>query len=378
MREVFAEFEKQNPGITVNYQQQSPKDYRERLQSAIAAGRGPDVYRFHASWVPMLQRELNELNDAVSAADFQATYQPAAVAQLVVGGKIAGIPLMYDGLALLYNVDMLKTANATPPTTWADLKRLASELRLPKETTQPIQRAGVALGNATNVEHFSDILGLLLLQNGADPLDPTSQAAQDALLFYTNFVKSDRVWNAQLPASTVAFARGDVAMIFAPSWRIHEIRAMNPSLKFGVAPVPQLGTTKMGWGTYWAEGMSAQSKYKKESLKLLGFLHSAAAQRLFFSAASKVRAFGEIPGRKDVATEVGSDPLLTAYLSDAPVARDWWLNSSTFDNGVNDQIIKYYEDAVTAILGGKEIKETMNTVKSGTTQVLRQYGIPTK
>jgi multiple sugar transport system substrate-binding protein len=376
MQEVIDDFEQSHPGIKVNYQQQSYRDYRERLQTAVVGGRGPDIFRFHASWVPMLQQELSPMPASVySPTEFEQTFYPVATEQLNSGGQLVGVPLMYDGLALYYNEEMLKTANAQPPTTWAELKKLASQLTI--RTGSRIQRGGIALGNSTNVEHFSDILGLLMLQNGADPTNPTSTAAQDALIFYTNFIKEDGVWDSTLPSSTIAFARGDAAMMIAPSWRVHEIQALNPNLKFSIAPVPQLTSTKVTWGTYWAEGVNAQSKYKNESWTFLKYLSSAEVLKKFQSSASKTRAFGEIYSRRDLAGEMGSPQFTSAYLLDAPTAKNWYLNSFTHDNGLNDLLIKYYEDAVTATVQGGDPANVLQTVSQGTDQILRQYGIST-
>jgi multiple sugar transport system substrate-binding protein len=374
MQEVISDFEQSHPGIKVNYQQQSYKDYRERLQTAIVSGRGPDIFRYHASWVPMLKQELNPMPSSIyTPADFEQTFYPVAREQLTLNNQLVGIPLMYDGLALYYNEEMLRTANAQPPTTWAEVKKLASQLTIRNGTR--IQRGGIALGNATNVEHFSDILGLLMLQNGADPTDPTTAAAQDALLFYTNFVKEDKVWDATLPSSSVAFARGDVAMMIAPSWRVHDIQALNPNLKFSTAPVPQLTNNKITWGSYWAEGVNAQSKYKTESWTFLKYLSSADVLKKFQAAASKTRSFGELYPRKDLATEMGNPQFTSAYMSDAPYAKNWYLNSYTHDNGLNDSLIKYYEDAITATVGGADPAAALKTVGQGTTQTLRQYGL---
>jgi len=144
VQQVFSDFERTHPGVHVSYQQQLPTDYRERLQTAIASGRGPDIFRFHASWTPMLQSELSPLPDSVmSSSTFQATFYPAAVQQLTLNNQIVGIPLMYDGLALLYNVDALRTANAQPPTTWSALRTLATQLTV--RANGKIQRAGLAI-----------------------------------------------------------------------------------------------------------------------------------------------------------------------------------------------------------------------------------------
>jgi multiple sugar transport system substrate-binding protein len=148
----------------------------------------------------------------MNATDFNKTFYPIAAEQLTLDNKIMGMPLMYDGLGLYYNKEMLKTANVEPPQTWADLKTLADSLTVPSDKAErgrgTLQRAGLAIGNATNVEHFSDIFGLLVKQNGGDLSSPNSTEVRDALLFYTNFVKEDKVWSDAMPSSTVAFARG--------------------------------------------------------------------------------------------------------------------------------------------------------------------------
>lgn len=378
MEQVIAEFESAHPEYKIDYRKQSHKDYRERLQTAIASGNGPDLFRFHASWVPMLQDELTSVpTNVISPSDFQKNYYPVAKEQLTLDNKIVGVPLMYDGLSLYYNKEMLQAANVEPPKTWAELKALADSLTVPSNKAErgrgTLQRAGLAIGNATNVEHFSDIFGLLVLQNGGDLAEPNSTEVRDALLFYTNFVKEDKVWSDAMPSSTVAFARGDVAMMFAPSWRALDIKAMNPDLDFGVAPLPQLSDERLTWASYWAEGVNAKSKNQAGAWTFLQFLSQAENLEKFYSAASQARAFGEPFPRTDMASALSTDPILGALLSDAPAAKSWYLNSFTHDNGLNDQLIKYYGDAINATLDGTTIEEVLEKLDAGVTQVLRQY-----
>ncbi|HCC84821.1 MAG TPA: hypothetical protein DEP87_04010 [Candidatus Pacebacteria bacterium] len=380
MTEVLKEFEAANPEYKVDYRKQSPQDYRERLQTAITSGNGPDLFRFHASWVPMLQSDLASLpSTTMTVADFKKTFYPVAETQLTLNGKILGVPLMYDGLALYYNKEMLQAAGALPPQTWAELKTLADSLTVPSDKAErsrgTLQRAGLAIGNATNVEHFGDIFGLLVLQNGGDLASPNSNEVRDALLFYTNFVKEDKVWSDAMPSSTVAFARGDVAMMFAPSWRALEIKAMNPSLDFGVASVPKLGEQRLGWATYWAEGVNSKSKNQEGAWALIKFLVQKENLEKFYTAASQTRAFGEPYSRQDLASSLAADPVLASILADAPTAESWYLNTKTHDNGLNDQLLRYYGDAINATLDGTDIATTLTQLNTGVTQVLRQYQV---
>lgn len=375
MDQVLRDFEQANPGIKVEYVKQSHQDYRDRLQNAIAQGSGPDLFRFHASWTPMLRDDLAAVPSNVFTPDsFESTFYPVAAKQLTYSSQLRGVPLMYDGLALYYNEDMLKAANAQPPQTWSDLRILASNLTVKSGTT--VQRGGLAIGNASNVEHFSDILALLMLQNGATLEDPTSDEAVQALIFYTDFAKKYQVWSDKLPSSTVAFARGDVAMMLAPSWRAHEIAAQNPELKFGIAPAPQLGSTKIAWASYWAEGVNNKSRNKEAAWKLISYMSSADVMKKLYGQQATVRKFGEIYSRQDLASELSSEPLVVPFLNDAAYADGWYMSSFTHDNGINDQIIKYYEDAINAVLSGTTPENALQTVAQGVSTVLRQYQAP--
>lgn len=373
---VISDFETSNPNITIKYTQQSYRDYRTRLQQAVGSGNGPDVFRFHATWVPMLKQELAPLPSAVmSANEFASTFYPVAAQQLQTGGQLIGLPIMYDGLVLYYNTDIFTTAVVEPPTTWSELRTIASKLTVKSGST--LTRSGAALGNATNVEHFADIIAVLMLQNGADLTKPNSAETRDALLFYTNFIKSDGVWSDTLPSSTVAFARGETAMMFAPSWRAHEIAAMNPDLKFATAPLPQLSETKVTWASYWAEGVSSKSENKDAAWKFLKYLSSKEAQQKLYAEQSQLRSFGEIYARKDLADQLAQNPVASSVLQDAPYAKGFGMSTYTHDAGLNDMLIQYYTDAVNALLEGEQIDEVLVTLEQGVNQALKQYAITT-
>ncbi|MBD3250523.1 MAG: extracellular solute-binding protein [Candidatus Pacebacteria bacterium] len=374
LEEVLSDFEDENPSIQVDYRKQSHKDYRERLQSAIASGNGPDLFRFHATWMPMLKQELSPMpSSIVTPAEYKQTYYPVMVEQLQSNGQFVGIPLMYDGLALYYNKNILRTLNEQPPTTWSQLRLLAGKLTVKSESGQ-VERGGLAIGNTTNVEHFSDILGLLILQNGGDPSKPVSSEVRDAIKFYTSFAGDNAVYSSNLPQSSVAFAREEVAMIFAPSWRVFEIQNINPDLEFGIVPVPKLSEQEVAWASYWAEGVSSQSQNQEAAWKLLKYISSPEVLKKLYSAQSQIRAFGEIYPRTDMADEL-NNPLVTPFLEDAPQAQSWYLCSQTHDNGLNDQMIQYYQDAVNSVQANESIDNVLETLRLGVTQVLRQYGI---
>jgi multiple sugar transport system substrate-binding protein len=378
MEEVISQFEAANPGITVEYQQQSIQDYRERLQNALNDDSGPDVFRFHVTWRPLLSDVLEAVPASVlTETDFENQQYQVVKDWLRSGNDYVGIPLMYEGLGLYYNRQVFEAAGKTPPKTWEELRRTALELTV-KNKEGVIQRSGVALGTTSNVDNWSDILGVMLLQNGANPANPTNQLGQDALTFYTLFNTADKVWDDSMPTSTIAFATEKTAMMIAPSWRAHEVRAMNPNLSFAVAELPQLPDTQVGWASIWADGVAAKSNRatKEASWKFLSYLNQKETLRSWYALASKQRLFGEIFARKDMADQLSTDPFVGAYIKQAPYAESWYLSSRTFDNGPNDKIIKYYEDAVNAVLRGESADQALSTTQEGVSQIINQYRLP--
>lgn len=373
---IIADYEKNHPSIKINYVRQSATDYREHLQSFLAQGKGPDIFRFHNTWVPMLKNELSPVPATVfDASTFSSTFYPTANNDLKSGGVYLGVPLEIDGLAFFVNDDLLKAAGKTAPTTWDDLRKLALALRVPQDTSQPIQIAGVALGRTENVDHWSDILALMMLQNGVDLNNPQGNLAEDALTYFTLFSSVDHVWDETLPSSTTAFANGKVAMYFGPSWKIFEIKKINPNLNFKVLPVPQLPGSNVTWASYWAEGVAKRSKNQAAAWDFLKYLSSKETMQKLYQASSQTRLFGEPYSRVELGALVKSDPYVGAYIQEAPNAKSWYLASQTFDNGINDKMIKYFGDAVNAVNQGKTAKEALETVSKGVAQVLAQYGL---
>jgi multiple sugar transport system substrate-binding protein len=340
----------------------------------------------------MFRRDLDPVPASVfNAADFTKTFYPVAASDLTNGTSLAGIPLEYDGLALYINEDIFATAGKNPPTTWDDLRMTACQLTT--ITNGTITQAGVALGTTGNVDHWPEILGLMMMQNGVDLTKPTGKPAEDALSFYTVFssdkacagsgASSAKVWDSTLPASTVAFAAGKLAMYFGPSWRAFEIKEQNPSLKFRTAPLPQLPKSSpsdrnLTYASYWAEGVWAKSKNKAAAWDFLKFLSSKESLEKFYTNASKLRMFGEPYPRVDMASLVRSDPYVGSIIAGASDADSWYLQSRTFDGptGINSQINKYFEDAVNAVNSGNTTpQKALETVSAGVTQILSQYGL---
>lgn len=375
LKSVILEYQKKHPEVTVNYERKSSTNYRSRSQTQIKEGQGPDILMIHNSWLPMFKLILAPAPaDIFSQQEYQDTFYQVAFDSFVEGGQIYAAPAQIDGLALYYNEDLLNGISAKIPQNWQEF--INSAVKMTVKDQSGIKTAGAAMGTASNVDHFSDILGLLLLQQpGVNMEDPTTPQAAEVLRFYTNFIldPKKKTWDVNLPPSTQMFAEGRLGFYFAPSWRAIEIRAANPNLKFKIAPVPQLVGRQAGWASFWAFAVPSNSKNTQEAWQFIKFLTSQKAEKLAYQEAAKVRIFGQPYSRKDLRDQLKDDPWAGAFVNQGPIYKSWYLSSRTFDNGINDEIIKYWEDGVNATLAGTDPQSVLQTVARGVSQVLGKF-----
>ena len=219
---LINDYKDKHQGVEIDYQQKSYStlsQYKETLINRFREGKGPDIVRIHSSWLKDFQSFLAPLPiKVISKEDYSKSFFPVIKDGASVGDTIYGIPLMYDGLMLIANKKLLSEANITLPRTWDEFRQAVVRLTKTDPQTKKITQSGAALGSYGNIPHAVDILLLMFLQSNLKiPADLGTQAAADALTFYTNFITVDRVWDETFPSSIVSFARGQTAMIFSPS-----------------------------------------------------------------------------------------------------------------------------------------------------------------
>lgn len=370
---LIDEYQAANPKVTISYKTQSREGYRERLTNTIAKGEGPDIFRLHNTWVPMFQTELSILPATVmSQNEFRRTFYPVHTADLTTQAGIVGIPLEYDGLALFINEDIFTLFAEPVPARWTQFRETAKRLTI-NPGNKDFQQAGAAMGTAGNIDHWPEILSLLILQNGGDPGDPTTNNFINALAYYRNFAK-DNVWSTTFPSSTNAFANGKLAMYFGPSWRIFDIQAVNPNLNFKVVPVPQQlkedpNDPDITYATYWFEGVWARSPNALVAWEFLKFMSTKESLEKLFANASQTRSFGEPYPRIEMRESLLTNSQLSPFMQLAPNAKSWYLASRTFDGetGLNSQLSAIFGEAVNT--------GDTRALPANIQEVLTQYGI---
>lgn len=244
------------PNVTVTYRQVPVAGYEETLVNALASGKGPDVFMIGNHDVLSRGALLSAAPlTQVSIEDIQSVFPQAVIQDFVYSGRIYALPLYMDTLALLYNKQIFDQAGvATPPVTWQDVLDLVPQLRVLDQNGQ-ISRSAIALGGSEDsVIHATDILNLVMLQNGvamasdngrASFADGTASVA--ALRFYMQFADAGSpayTWNDQSGESIESFASQKAAMVLAYQRDLKEIQRQSPFLDIGVTAAPQINVDR--------------------------------------------------------------------------------------------------------------------------------------
>ena len=345
LQELLSDYKKENKHITINYEKKSLADYETELINAFAADKGPDIWLIHNTWLLKHKDKIKELpNELFSLNDFRATFVEVVEKDLVDENKIYALPLYVDTLALFYNKDILNSAGIPlPPDTWeeliADLDKLVQ-----RNQWGGIEQAGAALGTAENVDHSTDILALLMLQNGTKMVNEDKKSAtfdesiyiegkayqpgQDALRFYTDFSNPSKrayTWNRQMSYSLDAFIEGKVAMMFNYSNQIPTIKDRAPYLNFGISSMPQIKGRNfdIDYANYWAFTVSKKTRVSQEAWKFILYLNQKENAKKYLETVNRPVA------RRDLVNWQKDDLELGVFAKQTLSAQTWYQVDSS-------------------------------------------------
>lgn len=357
-----------HPNVTVNYEMRPVENHYATVRSRISsnkssAGEMPDIVRMHASWVPVLKNYLSPVPTSImSDTDYEAAFYPATKDQLLLDKQYYGLPYEVDGLALVYNQEMFTAAGITQtPTTWDEIRQAAAKLTQRDEKNNVLV-GGIAMGSAKNVDHYADIIGLLMAQNGVVFTDSKGNVTfhqslsgdgrnlgAETLSFFTLFT-SEKYWSESMETSTLAFSKSKVGMILVPSWRVLSLVSQNPQMQIKVAAVPHLTTDqKTGYASYWVETVPKASAHQAAAWEFLKFLTDQEQQTSMYSLQQQIRPFGEPFGHRNLASSLESDPLVGPYVVQAPDYKASLFANDTGATELNDAINQALAEAIVTV-----------------------------
>lgn len=376
--QIMNEFRAAHPNVSIDFVRMRLEEYEDELLNALAEDRGPDIFMIHNTWVGKYEPKIismppstklayrrtigtvkketvYQLEDEkmISLKQYKTNFPEAVIKDTVrrvnismepskenFQERILAVPMSLDTLGMYVNKDLLNAAGvATIPETWNDFQKIVP--RLVKQDAQgELIQAAAALGTGTNVERSTDILSVLMMQNGAVmSLDngtpsfamvPSALAEQraeppafQALSFYTDFAnpaKEVYTWNSKQPNSLDAFTQGKVAFFFGYSYHLPVIKARAPKLNLGIAQLPQIegNPTDVNYANYWLWTVSKRSKNADIAWNFLNYMIKPEQAKKYLDNAKRPAA------EKSLLSNQLEDEEIGVFASQVLTSKSWY------------------------------------------------------
>jgi multiple sugar transport system substrate-binding protein len=378
-------FQQVHPEIKINYRSFPYADYETAVVNAFAAGKGPDIWMIHNTWLPKHMDKLRPMPNSIpglkqplfTIKTYQDQFVDVAYRDLVIDGKIYGVPLYIDTLALYYNKDLFNNAGLTrPPVSWDEFNEDVKLLTKTNPNNNDIIQAGAAIGSAKNINRSTDILMAFMLQSGVRMTDPSNQTAtfansvdnqkvgENALQYYTDFTnpsKQTYCWNDNLHYSIDSFVEGSTAMMFNYSHQVSILRDKSSRANFGVSTMPQLSKDVVrNYASYWAPAVAAASRYPNQAWQFLAYLSSNEGAISYLNVTDRPAA------RRDLIEIQKSDPELGVFALQSLTAKSWYQ----VDNEAIETIFANMIDDVN--LGRASVKNALESAQAQVNTLMRK------
>ena len=312
LERVIAAFESAHPTIDVVYEQLP--NYRADMEARFVAGNPPDVFYVDSSvaadWIA--DGFLLPLRGFVTSQGFDTSHFFPVLRRAFEGPgrQPYGFPKDWSPLALFTNDDLLAQAGVSVPTTWAELRDAAEQLR--------------AITGVTPICLSADWARLLAFveENDGSFLDAArtsvtinTPAAREAVEFYVGLVRDGL---AALPDQLgsgwcgQAFADGKVAIAFEGTWLLPVLDSAAARLNYSTHPL--LSNVRRGNLAFTvAYSIAAASQHKQAAWELLSYLTGREGMERWTSGGVA------LPSRDDVAPAPGRE----VFIGEAPVSTVW-------------------------------------------------------
>lgn len=239
LQNLVTEFNKENPGIYVKFQQLSWGDYMQKILSAVEAGTPPDISGGDSgiAFNMAAQGQALDISDLYQEWKADGTLDDMtdwAAKKWDWNGTHPGVTWQFDSRALYYRKDLLEQAGVQPPTTWDEFMAAAKALHKPDQGI-----AGLAIPGKQGSYDTDQFYMTLAIQAGGGIADADGNLTIDSPenLAALQFEKelADSVTARGTPSWTFtevmrSFEQGKSAMAFGGGWFISDIQNNAPKI----------------------------------------------------------------------------------------------------------------------------------------------------
>lgn len=343
MQPIIDKYESLNPHVKIQYVKAGAggvKEYREDIIVNLSDDdivSSPDIFSIHNTWTDKFIPYMVPAGTAISQDSLEDFY-PTVSIDFYRNNNLYALPLYLDGIAMIYNKDLLaKEGINSPSLKWSEFDLQSAKLT--KWENNKVVQAGFSACDSSNSEFYFEMVNNLFMQNNINILDESGKAqldmnskVNDILQSYTKYCKgsTDEItWDKSFPKDIATFLYKKLAMYPAPSWRLNDILVYNDKYKLnlnvGVVTTPQLFMAEeVYFPSYWGLAVSKDSQHPQEAWKLIQFLtEEAQLKELNTNVLASGRKVGIVYPRMSMKALNKSDEYLNAYVTSMEKAKVW-------------------------------------------------------
>ncbi|PTN38463.1 ABC transporter substrate-binding protein [Desulfonatronum sp. SC1] len=381
--DMIADFQKDNPGITVqavyagNYD-----DTRTKALAALNAGEPVQLsVLFSIDVFDLMDQDvIVPFNDLVATDEerqWMGSFYPALMENSTVDGKVYGIPFQRSTIVMYYNKDAFRDAGLdpeSPPATWDEMVEAAKKLTK-RDASGNVTQWGVHVPSSGYpywmFQAFAMQNNQVLMSGDGTEVYFDHPAVVESLEFWRDLSHTHDV----MPRGVIdwgtlrqKFLEGSTAMMWHTTGNLTPVRN-EARFDFGVAMLPakQRRGSPTGGGNFYVF-KQASAEERKAALQFIRWMTSPER------AADWSIATGYVGVRPDAYIT----PALSEYVegfSAAAVARDQLeYATAEFSTYETARVKKFLDDAIQSVLTGQaQPAQALQGAQAAAERVLRAY-----
>lgn len=291
---VIEAFNSKYPNVTIEYQNVGNVDTRGKVSLDGPAGIGPDVYLMpHDHMSLAIEDGLCEPMTSELQSKFTSDILDAALATCSSGGKLYGVPISTENIALFYNKDLY---GETAPTTFEQILEFAKTYN---DFAAGKYTMAWQVDDSYHNYFFLTAFGMKLFGSNMDDYKNPgwdSAEAKAGVDFYRSLRKqlfdvnvADATWDA----SVAAFQRGEVPFTISGPWAIAD--AQKNGVNFGVTKLPTVnGTQPRCFSGNIIASVSSYTENPDAAYAFVEFLASEEGATIMYKITGKMTALKDI------------------------------------------------------------------------------------
>lgn len=290
---LIAQFEEENPGITIEYSTVEDAELFTRFSALTVAGTPPDIINLgSSSFAAVVARDQFapvdlEAVGVASLEELEGRYIPNALSGYVFDGNLYGLPSELSNYVMWVNTRMLEEGGVEQaPLTWEEMAEVGPSLVI--QSSGAVTQEALALPFSFPGAQFL-LLDAVARQAGGQLFSDdgreeflTSEPVLRAVQTFADFVEVSQITDPALSGTTTGadrdlFLNGVTAMMFTGgSWFRGSLNASAVGDDAVPAPYPRFEGGPDVSGDLYGYGLAvgAQSPHTAEAWKFVAFLGS--------------------------------------------------------------------------------------------------------